>query len=214
MLHRGRNLRDDARAWRLRLPAQPELTYRGQAFSALPSLGLTVSRLDTSAQQIDLRADPASFDSTTAALSALEFRLTPATWGGFATYDLVGTRVEGNSAIDGAFTLSAFAPYGSLSHRSSSATCGRTPCRAIAAHATYRRDWAESLTSLEAGDVSRPVPSDRHCAMAASTPGPTLRPGSFSGRCRNFRRGEPAVDRRGLRAGPVGSVTRCQRSVR
>lgn len=163
MLQRGSDLllaHDDARAWRLRLPVQAELTFRGQAFSALPSLGLTVSRLDGSAQQIDLRADPASFDGTTATLSSLEYRLTPATWGGFATYDLVGTRIEEHSAVDGAFTFSAFAPYGSLSHQivernlwsDNSATR-----ESLRIGTTYRHDWAESLMSLEAGDtVSRP----------------------------------------------------------
>ena len=151
---------EDARNWRLRIPAQPELKFRGQAFNSLSALGLTVTRLDRAAQQIDLKADPSAFDASITALSALEYRLTPAAWGGFATYDLIGTRIDGRSAVDGAFTLSAFTPHGSLSHQFverdlwSNDSAQR---ESIRIGTTYRRDWAESLASLEVGDtVSRP----------------------------------------------------------
>ena len=151
---------EDARNWRLRIPAQPELKFRGQAFNSLSALGLTVTRLDRAAQQIDLKADPSAFDASMTALSALEYRLTPAAWGGFATYDLIGTRIDGRSAVDGAFTLSAFTPHGSLSHQFverdlwSNDSAQR---ESIRIGTTYRRDWAESLASLEVGDtVSRP----------------------------------------------------------
>jgi outer membrane usher protein len=151
---------DDARNWRLRIPSQADLTFRGQAFNALSALGLSVTRLDRTAQQIDLRADPSSFDASMTVLSALEYSLTPATWGGFATYDLIGTRIDGRSAVDGAFTLSAFAPYGSLSHQFVERDLwsdDRAQRESIRIGTTYRHDWAESLASLEIGDtVSRP----------------------------------------------------------
>lgn len=163
MLQRGTEFlvsRDDARSWRLRLPAQSDLAFRGQAFHSLSSLSLSVSRLDTGALQLELRAEPSAFESTTASLSGFEFRPTPATWGGFASYDFVANRIEGVNAVDGAFTLSAFAPYGSLSHQfveRSLWSDGAARRDSIRIATTYRHDWAESMISLEAGDtVSRP----------------------------------------------------------
>jgi outer membrane usher protein len=142
------------------LPAQPELDYRGQPFHGLPSLGLTVSRLDSAAQLIELRAEPSAFEASSTTLSSTEYRLSPAGWGGFASYDLVGTRTDGRSALDGAFTLSAFAPYGSLSHQFVQRnlwTDGPGERQTVRIGTTYRHDWAESMLSLEAGDtISRP----------------------------------------------------------
>lgn len=151
---------DDARVWRLRLPAAPTLRFRGQAFHALSTLGLTVSRLETEQQRIDLRAEPSAFEDSTARLANFEYRLTPAAWGGFLAYDFVGTRLGGRSVLDAAFTVSAFGPYGSLSHQvvarnlwasdDSNAETSRIAT-------TFRRDWPERLVSFEAGDtVSRP----------------------------------------------------------
>jgi outer membrane usher protein len=159
MLQRGSDLLvsgDDARNWRLKLPPQPELVFRGQSFHALSSLGLTVSRLDESSQRIDLRAEPSAFEASALSFDNLEYRLTPATWGGFASYDFVGYRLDGVSTIDGAFTLSGFAPYGSLSYQFVERnlwTDGAAPRETVRIATTYRHDWAESLMSLEAGDT-------------------------------------------------------------
>jgi outer membrane usher protein len=163
LLQRGSEFlmpQDEARTWRLRLPAQPELVFRGQPYYLLASLGITVSRLDTTALRIEMRAEPSAFEASTASLASHEYRLTPATWGGFASYDLLASRIEGVQAVDGAFTLSAFAPYGSLSHQFVERNLwSNGPVRhdSVRIATTYRHDWAESMTSLEAGDtVSRP----------------------------------------------------------
>jgi outer membrane usher protein len=151
---------EEARAWRLRLPLQPELVYRGQPYYLLASLGITVSRLDTAALQIEMRAEASAFEASTANLAGHEYRLTPAGWGGFASYDLLASRVDEVQGLDGAFTLSAFAPYGSLSHQFVERNLwSNGPARrdSVRIATTYRHDWAESMTSLEAGDtVSRP----------------------------------------------------------
>ena len=151
---------EDARAWRLRVPPKPELVFRGQPFYALESLGLTVSRLDTTTLLIELRAEPTAFEASTESVDSVEFRLTPATWGGFGSYDLVATRVEGVNAMDGAFTLAAFSPYGSLSTQFVERNLwsdSRAARDTVRIGTTYRRDWAESMTTLEIGDTtSRP----------------------------------------------------------
>jgi outer membrane usher protein len=151
---------EDARAWRLRIPPKPELVFRGQPFYALASLGLTVSRLDTTLLVIELRAEPTAFEASTESVSSMEFRLTPATWGGFASYDFVATRVEDVKAVDGAFTLAAFSPYGSLSTQFVERNLwsdSRAAHDSVRIGTTFRRDWAESMTTLEIGDTtSRP----------------------------------------------------------
>jgi outer membrane usher protein len=163
LLQRGNEFlmpQEEARTWRLRLPAQPELVFRGQPYYLLASLGITVSRLDTTALLIEMRAEPSAFEASTASLGSYEYRLTPATWGGFASYDLLASRIDGVQAVDGAFTLAAFAPYGSLSHQFVERNLwSNGPARhdSVRIATTYRHDWAESMTSLEAGDtVSRP----------------------------------------------------------
>jgi outer membrane usher protein len=151
---------DDARAWRLRLPAQPTLTFRGQRFHALSALGLGISRLDRAALTIELRADPTAFEGSTAGVWSPQFRLTPASWGGFATYDLLATRNDGRSVVDGAFTLSAFAPFGSLGHQTVVRNLWAdddAPRDTLRIGTTFRRDWADTMVSLEVGDsISNP----------------------------------------------------------
>jgi len=151
---------EDARLWRLRRPDTQVVDFRGQAFYPLSALGLSVLRLDPVQQQLDLRAEPSAFEDSTEHLNAIEFRLTPAAWGGFATYDFLGTRVDGQSALDGAFTASAFGPYGSLSYQFVERNLWSTndaERESVRIATTFRRDWAEALMSLEAGDtLSRP----------------------------------------------------------
>ncbi|MDH5208711.1 MAG: fimbria/pilus outer membrane usher protein [Burkholderiaceae bacterium] len=163
LLQRGTEFlvsQDEARAWRLRVPERPDLSFRGQGFHTLSSLGLSVSRLDTGALRIELRAEPSAFEASVANLGGSEYRLTPAAWGGFASYDFVANRIEGVNAIDGAFTVSAFAPYGSLSYQFVERNLwsdGSARHDSVRIATTYRHDWAESMMSLEAGDtVSRP----------------------------------------------------------
>jgi outer membrane usher protein len=151
---------EEARTWRLRLPAQPAIVFRGQPYYLLASLGIAVSRLDTTALLIEMRAEPSAFEASTARLASNEYRLTPATWGGFASYDLVASRIDGVQAVDGAFTLAAFAPYGSLSHQFVERNVwSNGPARneSVRIATTYRHDWPQHMASLEAGDtVSRP----------------------------------------------------------
>jgi outer membrane usher protein len=156
---------DDARSWRLRMPGQPELAFRGQPFNTLSALGLTVSRLDLAAQKIELRAEPAAFESSTLTLSSLEYRVTPAAWGGYAAYDFIATHAGGRSAADGAFSVAGFAPFGSLTHQIVGRNLwadddARRDFVRIAT--TFRHDWADRLISLELGDtVSRPGATGR-----------------------------------------------------
>jgi outer membrane usher protein len=174
---------DDARAWRLRIPAQHELVFRGQKFHGLAALGLSISRLDRTAQNLELRAAASAFEGSTATIASTQYRLTPATWGGFATYDFVGTRAEGRSTVDGAFTLSAFAPFGSLGHQFvvrnlwSNDDAVRDTLRIAT---TFRRDWADRMVSLELGDtVSRPGAFGRALRFGGINAGTNygLRPG-------------------------------------
>lgn len=173
----------DARTWRLRLPAAPSLQFRGEAFYALPALGLSVSRLEPAQQLIDLRAEPSAFEASTMALPSVEYRLTPAAWGGFFAYDLLGTRIADHAALDAAFTLSVFGPVGSLSHQAVARNLWNNrgaDADMLRIGTTFRRDWAEHLVSLELGDtISRPGAFGNALRFGGISAGSnfTLRPG-------------------------------------
>ena len=95
----------------------------------------------------------------------------------------MATRAERASAVDGAFTLAAFFPYGSVSSQFvernlwSDSRAARETGRI---GTTLRRDWAESMTTLEVGDtVSRPGAFGRALRYGGISMGTnfSLRPG-------------------------------------
>jgi outer membrane usher protein len=156
---------DDARAWRLRARDGASLQYRERRYVALDALGLRVEQLDRGALRLVLSAPPEAFETTQLAVQGLDYPVTPAAFGGFFNYDVLGSRFAGRSFVDGAFELGAFAPFGVFTHQfvqRNLASSDDADQRHERIATTFRRDWADQLRSLELGDaVSRPGASGR-----------------------------------------------------
>ncbi len=146
----------DARAWRLRVPEAGHISYQGRSFLALDSIYARIESLDRSSLRLELRVPADAFEASRASIGPNEYPLTPAVWGGYASYDLVGTRSGGRSGIDGALQLAGFSPYGGLD----TTLVKRNVWASDGADGdlqrystTYRRDWAELMSSVEVGDT-------------------------------------------------------------
>lgn len=177
---------DEARAWRLAVPEASVVEKDGRRFVALADLRLNVRSFDRRSLRLELDAPAGAFLPSAQTLGGREYRLTPATWGGYASYDLVATRAGGRSTVDGAFQLAGFSPQGALDAQFIkrelwASDAARSPW--VRQSTTYRRDWAESLSSLEVGDTfTRATAATRPVRIGGVWAGTNfgLRPGFIS----------------------------------
>ena len=147
---------DELRAWRLLVPPSADLQFQRRSYYRFERLGIEVVEFDRAALRIELRASPAAFEASVLPLAELELRATPAALGGFFNYDLVGTRDAQRAALNGAFELGAFSRIGVLAHQFVARNLWRDdgePRQYERIATALRRDWSETLLTLELGDA-------------------------------------------------------------
>jgi outer membrane usher protein len=162
---------DDARSWGLRLSEAPGVPFAGRDFVPLETLGVRLQRFDRSSLRVDLAAEPSAFAGGTVTAAGQRHAVSAAGAGGFGNYDLLATHGAGANALDGAFELGAFSPWGVVTHQFVLRNLWHdddAPRRYERVNTTVRRDWLDSLLTLELGD-------------AVSVPGATGRALRFGG---------------------------------
>jgi outer membrane usher protein len=150
----------DARAWRFRVPEGAVRSLEGRDFVPLAALGVRPAGYDALSGRLGLEAPPDAFIATVYEATNPSFRLTPAAWGGFLTYDVLATRLADTNSLGAALEASLFSPYASLATQYVARdlwTNGTGSAQMVRTATALRRDFPDQLVSLQIGDaVTRP----------------------------------------------------------
>jgi outer membrane usher protein len=140
------------RAWRIRVPASGAVTYQGEAYypaSALPALRITVAEAE---QSVAIDADPAAFETQSAALGAGEqMAMTAPAFGAYVNYDLFVEHVRGETQGAGAFEAGLFTSHG-VGFTTFIASAGGGQARVTRLETTWTIDRPDHLSSIRIGD--------------------------------------------------------------
>ncbi len=142
----------------LRPPVAPAaFTEGGESFHRLKSLGLTLQRFDVREGRADVLAPASAFPGSAQSLQLEPITLTPGSPAAFINYDFAVNSNSGSVSGSGLFDLVGTWRYGSLTHSFVNRDLGghgpqRGGTERLAT--TYRYDWVNSVTTLEAGDVT------------------------------------------------------------
>jgi outer membrane usher protein len=145
----------DARAWRFRIPDGAVRSIQGRQFVPLAALGARASGYDAGTGRLGLEAPGDAFLASVYEATTPSFRLTPATWGGFVTYDVLATRASGTNSLGAALEASVFSPYASLATQYVARdlwSSGSADPQFVRTATALRRDFPDQLMSLQIGD--------------------------------------------------------------
>lgn len=150
----------DARAWRLRVPEGAVRSIQGRQFVPVAALGARAAGYDAGAARLGLEAPADAFLASVYEATVTSFPLTPATWGGFVTYDVLATRASGTNSLGAALEASVFSPYASLATQYVARdlwSSGSAEPQFVRTATALRRDFPDQLMSLQIGDgLTRP----------------------------------------------------------
>jgi len=140
------------KGWRLRVPAEPALTRNGEQYFELDALPGISYRIDDDEQLLKIDAPANLFDRVRLGASRAEYeRAAPPPPGGFLNYDVVGTRTEGRSALNGLVEASVFGSAGAGVMRYLARHAdGRTDN--VRLESTWTHDQPEAISSFRVGD--------------------------------------------------------------
>ena len=142
----------------LRPPTAPAaFVDGGESFHRLTALGLTLQRFDVREGRADIMAPAGVFPGSAQSLQLEPIDITPSSPAAFVNYDFSVNSGSGTVSGAGLFDIVATWRYGSLTHSFVNRNLGgdstqRKGTERLAT--TYRYDWINSATTLEAGDVN------------------------------------------------------------
>jgi outer membrane usher protein len=140
------------RSWRLRVPAESTLTQNGEQYFALDALPGLSYQIDDDEQLLKINAPANLFDRISIGASRAEYeRAAAPPLGGFLNYDVVGTRTDGNGALNGLVEASVFGSAGAgfvryLARHAESST------DSVRLESTWTHDRPEAISSFRLGD--------------------------------------------------------------
>lgn len=142
----------DLARWRIRLPAQPPVTLRGNDYFSLDAVHGLAYHIDEREQVLVLDGQPGAFTATTLGpRRAAYVPLAAPSVGGFFNYDLLANTQNGRRALDGLLEFGIFNRFGFgtstfLGHG------GDGQHRLLRLDTAWTQDDPENLTSLNLGD--------------------------------------------------------------
>ncbi|MCX7199011.1 MAG: fimbria/pilus outer membrane usher protein [Proteobacteria bacterium] len=142
----------------LRPPTAPAaFVDGGEPFHRLKTLGLTLQRFDVREGRADIMAPAGVFPGSVQSLQLEPINITPGSPAAFVNYDFSVNSGGGTASGSGLFDIVGTWRYGSLTHSFVNRNLGgddtqRRGTERLAT--TYRYDWINSATTLEAGDVT------------------------------------------------------------
>lgn len=140
------------RSWRLQVPSKPAEVRNGEPYFALDALPGLSYQIDDEQQLLKIDAPANLFDRVRLGASAAEYeRAAAAPLGGFLNYDIVGTRTDGITALNGLIEASAFgSDSAGVMRYLARNSGGRTDN--IRLESTWTRDKPEAIASFRLGD--------------------------------------------------------------
>jgi outer membrane usher protein len=151
---------DLLREWKLKLPKAAQVTFEGETYYRLDSLGAVRATIDEAAQAVAIHAAPALFERQSQnILSSARARMDRPGSGGFLNYDLFAEHASGRTSVNGTFETGLYTPHGVAVSRFAGSLGGGGSNGVRRLESSFTMDRPMHLNSLRLGDsVSRGGP--------------------------------------------------------